>query len=108
MGEYLDVMPRHVAYILSQLGDNEKFVYPWYRVVSGDTSLGTPKKNPDGRTQADLLLDEGILVSNNKVASRFEQVFISAEQLPSGLARQTRPADAPVAKQGRSRQGRTR
>ena len=108
MGEYLDVMPRHVAYILSQLEDNEKFVYPWHRVVSGDATLGTPKKNPDGTSQAELLRAEGILVSGNKVASSFERVFISAAQLPSGLARQQRPADAPIPKQGRLRPVRTR
>jgi methylated-DNA-protein-cysteine methyltransferase-like protein len=108
MGEYLDVMPRHVAYILSKLEDNEKFVYPWHRVVSGDTSLGTPKRNPDGKSQAELLRDEGIVVSNNKVVSSFEHVFITAEQLPSGLARQKRPADAPVPKQSRSKQARSR
>ncbi len=108
IGEYLDVMPRHVAHILSKLEDNEKFVYPWHRVVSGDTSLGTPKKNPDGKSQAELLRDEGIVVSNNKVLSSFEQVFIAAEQLPSGLARQKRPADAPVPKQSRSKQARSR
>ncbi len=108
MGEYLDVMPRHVAYILSQLEDNEKYIYPWHRVVGGDTSLGTLKKNPDGKAQAELLRDDGILVSNNKVASSFEQVFISAERPSSGLARQKRPADAPVPKQSRSRQVRVR
>ncbi len=108
LGEYLDVMPRHVAYILSKLEDNEKFVYPWHRVVSGDTSLGTPKRNPDGKSQAELLRDEGIVVSNNMVVSSFEQVFIAAEQLPSGLARQKRPADAPVPKQSRSKQARSR
>ncbi len=108
MGEYLDVMPRHVAYILSQLEDNEKFVYPWHRIVSGDTSLGTLKKNPDGASQAELLRDEGILISNNKVASSFEQVFICAEQLPSGLARQKRPTNAPAPKQSRSKQARPR
>ncbi len=96
MGEYLDVMPRHVAYILSQLEDDEKFVYPWHRVVSGDGSLGSPKKNPDGTTQAELLRAEGLLISGNRVESSFERVFIPAEALPSGLPRQTRPADAPV------------
>lgn len=108
MGEYLDVMPRHVAYILSQLEDNEKFVYPWHRVVSGDTRLGTPKQNPDGQSQADLLRDEGILVSGNKVVSSFDRVFISADQLPSGLAKQTRPADVPAHKPSRSSRSRVR
>ena len=36
MGEFLDVMPRHGAYILSRSGEAEKFVYPWHRVVGGE------------------------------------------------------------------------
>jgi methylated-DNA-protein-cysteine methyltransferase related protein len=106
MGEYLDVMPRHVAYLLGQLDDDEKFVYPWHRVVSSDQGLGAPKRNPDGRSQADLLRDEGLLVTGNRLASSFEQVFIPAEALPSGLPRQVRPADAPVTKPRRSHQAR--
>lgn len=103
MGEYLDVMPRHVAYILSQLEDHEKYVYPWHRVVSSDASLGTPKKNPDGMSQAELLRDEGLLVSANKLSSSFEQVFVAAERLSSGLPRQKRPENAPAAKSARTR-----
>ena len=108
MGEYLDVMPRHVAYILSQLEDSEKLVYPWHRVVSSDATLGTPKRNPDGTSQADLLRSEGILVTANRIVSAFETVFVPAQDLPSGLARQKRPADAPVPTRKRSRPARTR
>lgn len=108
IGEHLDVMPRHVAYILSQLDDHEKFVYPWHRVVGGDGSLGSPKRNPDGTSQADLLQAEGLLVSRNRVASPFASVFVAAGQLPSGLPRQTRPAEAPLAKDKRSRSTRAR
>lgn len=96
MGQHLDVMPRHVAYILSQLEDEEKFAYPWYRVVSGDGSLGAPKTNPDGTSQAQLRREEGVLVSGNRVASRFERVFVAAADLPSGLPPQKRPANAPA------------
>ena len=108
MGEHLDVMPRHVAYILSRLEDNEKFVYPWHRVVSGDGSLGSPKKNPDGVSQAELLRAEGLLVSGNRVASSFDLVFVPAAQLPSGLPKQTRPPDAPVPKVKNGRFARVR
>jgi methylated-DNA-protein-cysteine methyltransferase related protein len=103
MGEHLDVMPRHVAYILSQLEDNEKFVYPWYRIVSSDGSLGRPKSNPDGTSQAELLRAEGIFVSGNRIATSFELVFVPAERLPSGLPKQKRTPDAPVAKARSSR-----
>jgi methylated-DNA-protein-cysteine methyltransferase related protein len=108
MGEHLDVMPRHVAYILSQLEDNEKFVYPWYRVVSSDGSLGRPKSSPDGTSQAELLRAEGILVSGNHIATSFELVFVPAERLPSGIPKQNRPPDAPVAKARSSRSTRAR
>ncbi len=103
MGEHLDVMPRHVAYILSQLADHEKMVYPWHRVVSADGSLGAAKLNPDGTPQAELLRQEGLLVSGNRLASSMALVFVPAAQLPSGLPPQTRPADAPVAPRARPR-----
>jgi methylated-DNA-protein-cysteine methyltransferase related protein len=108
LGEHLDVMPRHVAYILSQLEDDEKFVYPWYRVVSSDGSLGRPKSNPDGTSQAELLRAEGILVSGNRIATSFELVFVPAERLPSGIPKQKRPPNAPVAKARSSRSTRAR
>jgi 6-O-methylguanine DNA methyltransferase, DNA binding domain len=108
MGEYLDVMPRNVAYILSRLADSEKVVYPWHRVVSGDGSLGTQRKNPDGTSQAELLRAEGVLVSGNKLGPNFDQAFIAAEELPSGLARQKRPPDRPVSTQSRPRHLHTR
>jgi methylated-DNA-protein-cysteine methyltransferase-like protein len=98
MGEHLDVMPRHVAYILSQLEDNEKFVYPWHRVVASDGSLGSPKSNPDGTSQAELPRAEGVLVSRNRIATSFNLVYVPADQLPSGVPKQKRPADAPVPK----------
>ena len=108
MGEHLDVMPRHVAYILSQLEDNEKFVYPWHRVVSGDGTLGSPKTNPDGTSQADLLRAEGVLVSGNRLATDLAHIFVAAGQLPSGLPRQVRPPDAPVPRARSSRTTRAR
>ena len=55
-------MPRHVAYILSQLDDNTKMEVPWYRVVSADGSLGVPKRDPSGDSQAQLLEREGVAV----------------------------------------------
>jgi methylated-DNA-protein-cysteine methyltransferase related protein len=96
-------MPRHVAYILSQLEDNEKMVYPWHRVVAADKTLGALKTGPDGSAQADLLLAEGVLLSSNKVESSFERLFVAAEDLASGLPRQKRPPDAPVPKPSQRR-----
>jgi methylated-DNA-protein-cysteine methyltransferase related protein len=93
IGEHLDVMPRHVAYILTTLSPEEKTQIPWFRVVSDSATLGVPKVATDGKSQADLLGEEGILVSDNAITSTFERIFIPAAKLKSGVAKQTRPAD---------------
>jgi methylated-DNA-protein-cysteine methyltransferase related protein len=92
IGKHLAVMPRHVAYILSQLPDNEKMVYPWHRVVAGDGQLGAVKKAPDGKTQAELLRNEGILICENNVTSEMARVFVPAQELPNSIGPQTRTA----------------
>jgi methylated-DNA-protein-cysteine methyltransferase related protein len=95
IGKHLDVVPRHVAYVLSQLEDSEKRTFAWHRVLSSDGSLGTPKTGADGRAQAELLRDEGLLISNNRIEPDMSRVFIAASALDSGLPKQTRPANAP-------------
>lgn len=90
IGEHLAVMPRHVAYILSQLDDNTKLEIPWYRVVSADGSLGVPKRNPNGDSQAQLLQREGIVVVGNAISPPVEAVVIPAASLPHRIPRQVR------------------
>jgi methylated-DNA-protein-cysteine methyltransferase related protein len=92
IGEHLDVMPRHVAYILSQLKPEEKMIYPWHRVVSDDGSLGVVKRHADGKTQAEMLEAEGLVVSKNSVAVSMARAFVEVSELGSGVAQQTRPA----------------
>jgi methylated-DNA-protein-cysteine methyltransferase related protein len=105
IGEHLDVMPRHVAYILSQLPDLEKMTYPWHRVVSGDGTLGTVKRRGDGRTQAELLADEGHVISGNAVVF-FERAAIAVGMLDSGIEKQQRPASSRIAPAGPARRSR--
>jgi methylated-DNA-protein-cysteine methyltransferase related protein len=93
IGEHLDVMPRHVAYILSQLKPQEKMIYPWHRVVSDDGGLGVVKRHADGKTQAEILEAEGLVVSKNSVAVSMACAFVEVSALSSGVAKQTRPAD---------------
>jgi methylated-DNA-protein-cysteine methyltransferase related protein len=95
IGAYLDVMPRHVAYILATLEDTAKTTLPWYRVVSGDGSLGKPKYASDGTPQAELLTAEGVLISKNTLAS-LAQHHVAIEDLSSGVTKQVRPKDAPA------------
>jgi methylated-DNA-protein-cysteine methyltransferase related protein len=98
IGEHLDVVPRHIAYILSTLEPLEKVQYPWYRVVGNDGNLGKPKSAETGESQAALLVLEGILVIDNSVAASFAERFVDCARLKSGVKKQTRPIDAPVAK----------
>jgi methylated-DNA-protein-cysteine methyltransferase related protein len=98
MGEHLDVMPRHVAYILSTLEPLEKIQYPWHRVVGEKGDLGKLKRSELGEPQSELLRAEGILVSKNSISDNFAAVFVAADQLNSGIKKQSRPANAPLAK----------
>jgi len=84
IGDYLSVMPRHVAYILSTLEDEKKAVLSWYRAVGDNGKLGKPKFHPDGRSQQDLLEAEGIVCSKT-VVKNFEDFFISVSELNSGI-----------------------
>lgn len=101
IGEHLDVMPRHVAYILTMLSPAEKDQIPWFRVVSDNAALGVPKTAVNGKSQADLLGEEDILICNNTIASTFTRIFIPAAKLKSCVAKQTRPAN--VANTARSK-----
>jgi methylated-DNA-protein-cysteine methyltransferase related protein len=95
IGHHLDVMPRHIAYILTILEDEKKMTLPWYRVIAGDGSLGKPKFAPDGTSQSELLADEGIII-NAKHGIAIDTYLIEIEALECGVAKQVRPADAPV------------
>lgn len=84
IGNYLSVMPRHVAYILSTLEDEKKTAMPWYRAVGDNGKLGKPKFHPDGRSQRELLESESIVCGKTAVKS-FEDVFIPVQELNSGI-----------------------
>lgn len=81
IGSHLDVMPRHVAYILTMLSDEEQARYPWYRVAGDRGRLGKPKFNGFGISQAELLSDEGVEVRSGSVVE-FEKRVV----LPGSLA----------------------
>jgi methylated-DNA-protein-cysteine methyltransferase-like protein len=96
VGAHLDVMPRHVAYILAMLDGPERDAIPWHRAVAVDGRVDKPAQraalaaeglgfDPDGRVS-------GLLAHVTPVAS-----------LPHGVAAQQRPADAPVARARRKR-----
>lgn len=105
IGEHLDVVPRHVAYILSTLEPLEKIQYPWHRVVGGDGNLGKLKRSENGATQSELLQAEGVLVVGNCVEPFPGALLVPVIKLKSGIKKQTRPVDAPPAMKKKIRVG---
>ena len=69
----LDVMPRHVAYILAMLDDQERSEIPWHRVVAdGGVIRSTAKRDP--ALQRQLLMEEGIAFTRQGKVADFEAV----------------------------------
>ena len=81
IGRHLDVMPRHVAYILTMLGDEAKARYPWRRVVADRGRLGKPKSNSFGISQAEMLELEGLRISKSGIIEDFDSVFVITTEI---------------------------
>ena len=97
-GAYLDVAPRHVAYILSTLNEIEREIIPWHRVVAADGTLGPSKKGERGLEQIARLSAEGVAVLPDGRLRDFNEILIDVLDVPSGVPKQTRPSDAPSAR----------
>jgi methylated-DNA-protein-cysteine methyltransferase related protein len=77
IGESLDVMPRHVAYILTTLGEDESEQIPWHRVVSEGGKITAPKLLDE---QILRLSVENLICKNGKITD-FENSFVSPNNL---------------------------
>ena len=95
IARHLDVVPRHVAYILAKLGPADEEAVPWYRAVSADGWLKTTKIDHAGRTQAASLEAEGITVDEEMRIMNIAAHLRSVGDLPHGVCQQQRPASAP-------------
>lgn len=60
IGKHLDVMPRHVAYILTKLTEPEREIVPWHRIVAKGGAIGCGSQRDQ---QFALLVREGVVVS---------------------------------------------
>jgi methylated-DNA-protein-cysteine methyltransferase related protein len=98
VGRHLDVMPRHVAYILAQLGGDEQAMTPWFRAVAENGVVAARKTNDFGISQRELLAAEGHLIAPDGRILDLGHKLIAIALLDSGVAAQKRPADAPVAR----------
>ena len=81
IGEHLNVMPRHVAYILTMLNIEEKLALPWYRVVADRGTISLGKLTARHHAQIDYLQQEGIQITTKNQVENFDELFCSPRQL---------------------------
>jgi methylated-DNA-protein-cysteine methyltransferase related protein len=81
IGEHLNVMARHVAYILATLTDEERESLPWHRVVGNQGAIATGKLTARHRHQIEDLQAEGILCNAKNIVQNFDELFCSPDQL---------------------------
>jgi methylated-DNA-protein-cysteine methyltransferase related protein len=81
IGEHLNVMPRHVAYILTMLNIEEKLELPWYRVVADRGTISLGKLTARHHTQIDYLQQEGIQITTKNRIDNFDELFCLPRQL---------------------------
>jgi methylated-DNA-protein-cysteine methyltransferase related protein len=94
IGTHLDVMPRHVAYILTTLEDDQKMVVPWYRVVGESGKIGTAKFCPEGTSQVELLKCEGVETCAGQIVN-FSRHQIDVAATGTDIPKQLRPNNVP-------------
>jgi methylated-DNA-protein-cysteine methyltransferase related protein len=63
--EHLNVMPRHVAYILTTLSLEEKLELPWYRVVAEKGAISLGKLTDRHYAQIEYLKAEGTATASD-------------------------------------------
>ncbi len=77
LGEFLDVVPRQVAFLLALRNDEAREATHWHRIVSDGGVLGRAKYDAFGRTQASLLQADGLNVGPTGRVIDFERHFFA-------------------------------
>ena len=85
VGAHLDVMPRHVAYIMAMLDGPERDRLPWHRLVAVDGRVTKP-------VQRELLEGEGFAFDDKGYIEGFPVQLVDVDRLKHGVPAQTRPA----------------
>ncbi len=93
IGRHLDVVPRHIAYILSQLDPIERETVPWHRIVGADGVTSSAQ-------QLSLLIDENIALEGTTICAK-SKAWIELSDIPDMILEQQRPANTPAAKSRR-------
>jgi methylated-DNA-protein-cysteine methyltransferase-like protein len=59
---HMNVMARHVAFVMSRLTEEEAAALPWHRVVSADARISTKMDPALAKTQRTRLKKEGLRI----------------------------------------------
>jgi methylated-DNA-protein-cysteine methyltransferase related protein len=87
IGNHLDVMPRHVAYILATLQEPVLSAIPWHRVVAENGKLASGKASFEQRKL--LIEDEHNFDADGRIVN-FQSVFLAPDQFQSDVPVQVR------------------
>lgn len=94
IGDHIEVMSRHVAYILTMLDEDEKETVPWYRVVGEKGEVKAKNADRYGHTQRDLLIAEGIPIEASGKVKDLARYKFEISETTTGIPYQPRPAGA--------------
>ena len=81
IGNYLNVMARHVAYILATLTLEEQQDFPWYRVVADKGAIAAGKLKSRHHIQIEKLKQENVKLTAKNNIENFDELFCSPDQL---------------------------
>ncbi len=83
IGEHMNAMSRHVAYILATLTVEEREELPWYRVVANKGAIAAGKINSRHQVQIEKLTQEGVKLTAKNYIENFEELYCPPNQLVS-------------------------
>ena len=81
IGNHLNVIARHVAYILATLTFEEKQELPWHRVVADQGAITVSKLNARHRVQIEKLKQDGVKLTAQNTIENFDKLFCPPDQL---------------------------
>lgn len=85
IGDFLDVVPRQVAYLLALRNDEEREATSWHRIVGDGGVLGRTKYDAFGQSQASLLEADGLDVGQTGHVIDFERHFFTPTTENTGV-----------------------
>jgi methylated-DNA-protein-cysteine methyltransferase related protein len=91
VGAHLDVVPRHIAYILARLEPPASDAFSCHRVVGKDGVVRDA-------AQRAALESDGVIISASGAIADFEVARITLTEIQGMIPPQVRPPDAPVSK----------